>query len=136
MNNNHECLFVEEQEPNGRLIIGPCIECELPAAEAINIARKKIEALKTDNERFLWNLAGCSTYALGCDISEGHNKEMALPALEDVLKLAINFDLAIKGLEDVVMHLEGSTCECGIDLHDIDAADSARTTLEKIRGSH
>jgi hypothetical protein len=38
-----------------------------------------------------------------------------------------------KGLEDVVMHLEGSTCECGIDLHDIDAADSARKALSSMR---
>lgn len=34
-----------------------------------------------------------------------------------------------KGLEDVIMHLEGSTCDCGMDLHDIDAADSAREAL-------
>lgn len=48
----------------------------------------EVERLKKSNERYLWNLGGCSTYALGYGLDEPHDKEMALPALEDVLKLA------------------------------------------------
>ena len=29
----HECTFAEEEEPSGRLILGPCLECSLPAME-------------------------------------------------------------------------------------------------------
>jgi hypothetical protein len=29
----HDCTFVEEQEQSGRLILGPCLECGLPAME-------------------------------------------------------------------------------------------------------
>lgn len=35
---NH--TFVEEQEPNGRLILGPCIECGMPALEALEACKK------------------------------------------------------------------------------------------------
>ena len=40
----HECTFVEEQEPSGRLILGPCLSCGLPAMEAI-LGVKAIVAL-------------------------------------------------------------------------------------------
>lgn len=32
---NHECVFVEEQEPNGRLVLPPCLECGLTAMDAL-----------------------------------------------------------------------------------------------------
>lgn len=31
----HECVFVEEQEPSGRLILPPCIVCGLAAMDAL-----------------------------------------------------------------------------------------------------
>lgn len=33
--NEHECVFVEEQEPNGRLILPPCIVCDFTAMDAL-----------------------------------------------------------------------------------------------------
>lgn len=35
----HECVFVEEQEPSGRLVLPPCIVCELPALDALQQLR-------------------------------------------------------------------------------------------------
>ena len=31
----HECVFIEEEEPSGRLILPPCIVCGLPAIQAL-----------------------------------------------------------------------------------------------------
>ncbi len=31
----HECRFVEEQEPEGRLVLGPCLTCGLSAMDAM-----------------------------------------------------------------------------------------------------
>lgn len=31
----HECVFVEEQEPSGRLILPPCVTCGLTAMDAL-----------------------------------------------------------------------------------------------------
>ena len=31
----HECVFVEEREPNGRLITGPCLTCGRSAFDAV-----------------------------------------------------------------------------------------------------
>ena len=50
---------------------------------------KEVERLIKDNEVLIWNLGGCSTYALGYGLDESHDKEMARPALEDVKKLAL-----------------------------------------------
>jgi hypothetical protein len=35
----HECVFVEEQEPSGRLILPPCIVCDLSAMDALEQLR-------------------------------------------------------------------------------------------------
>lgn len=35
----HECVFVEEQEPSGRLILPPCIVCGLSALDSLNQLR-------------------------------------------------------------------------------------------------
>ena len=52
----HECNFVEEKEPDGRLILGPCIECDMPAAEAIKELSTTKELLKEtqDNRNDAW----------------------------------------------------------------------------------
>ncbi len=46
----HECNFVEEREPEGRLILGPCIECGIPAAEAIKEFSTTKEILRETQE--------------------------------------------------------------------------------------
>ena len=33
--NKHECLFPEEEEPSGRLILTPCLTCGVAAVDAI-----------------------------------------------------------------------------------------------------
>ena len=33
---NHECLFPEEREPNGRLILAPCLTCGTSALDAMS----------------------------------------------------------------------------------------------------
>lgn len=37
----HECVFVEEQEPSGRLILPPCIVCGFTAMDALEQMRQE-----------------------------------------------------------------------------------------------
>lgn len=39
--NTHECVFVEEQEPSGRLVLPPCIVCDLSAMDALEQLREE-----------------------------------------------------------------------------------------------
>lgn len=48
-----------------------------------------IRSRRADIERQAWNLAGCSTYAAGHGLDEGHDAAYALPALNDVRELAL-----------------------------------------------
>jgi hypothetical protein len=43
--NNHECNFCEEEEPSGRLILAPCLECGKSGAEALKLLDKQKQAL-------------------------------------------------------------------------------------------
>lgn len=45
---NHEHTFAEEQEPSGRLIVIPCLECGMPAFEAMK--QSKDELAKSQSE--------------------------------------------------------------------------------------
>lgn len=36
----HECVFVEEQEPSGRLVLPPCIVCGTTAMDALDQLRE------------------------------------------------------------------------------------------------
>lgn len=50
----HECVFPEEQEPEGRLILAPCLECGTPALEAIKEAatlKAELEAIRSESKR-------------------------------------------------------------------------------------
>jgi len=38
----HECVFVEEQEPSGRLVLPPCIVCGLTAMDALEQLRQEL----------------------------------------------------------------------------------------------
>lgn len=42
----HECLFSEEQEPEGRLILTPCLQCGTSAFEALKTAKSENERIK------------------------------------------------------------------------------------------
>lgn len=39
----HECVFPEEQEPSGRLILAPCMVCNLSAMDALEQLRSEVE---------------------------------------------------------------------------------------------
>ncbi|MGI6878813.1 hypothetical protein [Microbacterium sp. gxy059] len=39
----HECVFAEEQEPSGRLILAPCLVCDYSAMDALNQLRSDVE---------------------------------------------------------------------------------------------
>jgi hypothetical protein len=41
MDDDHEHVFVEEQEPSGRLILPPCIVCGLAAMDALEQLRSE-----------------------------------------------------------------------------------------------
>ena len=38
-NEAHECVFVEEQEPSGRLVLPPCVVCGYSAMDALSQLR-------------------------------------------------------------------------------------------------
>jgi len=51
----HECLFAEEQEPDGRLILVPCLGCGTPAMEAIKHAKnieKRLERAEAKLKKY------------------------------------------------------------------------------------
>lgn len=37
----HECLFPEEQEPSGRLILAPCLTCNTSALDALEYLKNQ-----------------------------------------------------------------------------------------------
>lgn len=39
----HECVFPEEQEPSGRLILAPCLACGFSAMDALAQLRADVE---------------------------------------------------------------------------------------------
>lgn len=47
----HECVFVEEQEPEGRLILPPCLVCGESAMDALGMVRESLEQAEVDTER-------------------------------------------------------------------------------------
>ena len=57
----------------------------------IRLQGQRIAELEKEQEILVWNLAGCSTYALGYGLDEEHNQEWERPALRDVKKLAQQF---------------------------------------------
>lgn len=44
----HECVFIEEEEPGGRLVLPPCIVCGLPAMDALDQLRHGAETDRDD----------------------------------------------------------------------------------------
>lgn len=61
------------------------------------------ERMSKDIENLIWNLAGCSTFALGYGLDEPYAKDMARPALEDVRKLALREKQMREALEKIVV---------------------------------
>lgn len=41
----HDCAFIEEREPSGRIIVGPCIVCGKSASAALATLRTEFEKL-------------------------------------------------------------------------------------------
>ena len=61
---DHECTFVEEQEPSGRLILGPCLECGVAAIEAMADRKDRIaqlEAVVEAQEAYIADLVAGDT---------------------------------------------------------------------------
>ena len=56
----HECVFTEEREPSGRLIVTPCLQCNLSAFQAL-IYGKKVEAERNTLQRELVRVQGALT---------------------------------------------------------------------------
>lgn len=74
-------------------------------------AKEEIERLKRDldsatkaAERYLWNLAGCNTYAEGAALDKGHNISMELPALAAVRRLALR-ERELR-VENKILHMD------------------------------
>lgn len=57
--------------------------------------------LRAEVEILLWNLAGCSTYALGHGLEEDHNEEMARPALNETRAMALRNKKLCAALEKI-----------------------------------
>jgi len=102
---------------------------------ALNVQHNELESelsrLKEENERLLWNLAGCSTYALGYGLDESHSEEMALPALNDVKKLALRskkLEAVAKAAMDAFIYTEN-----GADDISPFARDEAQAVVKKLR---
>ena len=50
MSGEHECVFPEEREPSGRLILAPCLVCEVSALDALDQVRRERDAARVDVE--------------------------------------------------------------------------------------
>ena len=80
-----------KHNPSGR-----CIECDViiimaQIREAVEEATAKDQA---EIEDLIWNLAGCSTFAMGYGIDEPFDQSKARAAIHDVLKLALKYRTA------------------------------------------
>lgn len=76
--NEHECLFPEEQEPSGRLILAPCLTCGAPAVDAI-------AKLKTDVQMWADTAEGLvrDMRSLAADFNaNGNTRELGDPRAE------------------------------------------------------
>ena len=74
----HECLFPEEQEPSGRLILAPCLTCGTPAVDAI-------AKLKTDVQMWADTAEGLvrDIRAIANDFNaNGNSRELGDPTAE------------------------------------------------------
>lgn len=74
----HECLFPEEQEPSGRLILAPCLTCGTPAVDAI-------AKLKTDVQMWADTAEGLvrDMRAISDDFNaNGNSRELGDPSAE------------------------------------------------------
>lgn len=69
-------------------------------AEQARRYRSESDSLRAEVERLAWNLAGCLTYAESRTAGEPHAQYMAMPALEAVRALVIDYERLRKGRED------------------------------------
>lgn len=87
------------------------------------------DKLRTEVEVLIWNLAGCSTFALGYGIHEPFDKEKSRPAMTDVLKLALREEKFRKSLEAIRNEL--GVTQSGYPAPVANAANIAKEALSK-----
>lgn len=75
----------------------------------------EIEKLKAENEVMLWNMAGCSTFALGYGIDEPFDESRARACMFDVLRLAKREKRLREALKSYASCCDGCTCGDGWD---------------------
>ena len=80
----HECVFVEEQEPSGRLVLPPCIVCDTSAMDAIAQLRA------AEAERDQWKESFTQAAERG---DAAHQRREAAEAEADRLKAALQYAL-------------------------------------------
>lgn len=78
-----------------------CMNCAALEAER--------DRLKEDIEKLIWNLAGCSTFALGYDLDKPFDKTMARAALYDTLACAKDRNRLTQEVEKLKAELEKMT---------------------------
>lgn len=94
-------------------------------------AKAEIENLRADIDNMLWNLAGCSTFALGYGVDEPFAEESARPALLDVLKLAKREKHLREALVPLIEEIQRAKDHKGCALRAADLIiDSARAALD------
>lgn len=71
----HEHFFAEEQEPNGRLILSPCLSCGLTALDALEGTKRERDALQSV-------IDGLSTESVGTIDSNVKHKRLVGPWTE------------------------------------------------------
>ena len=78
----HEHVFPEEQEPLGRLILAPCLVCEVSALDALDQVRRERDAARIDVE--MWAATATDYLSLLLPIlTEEQRREMESGALPD-----------------------------------------------------
>ena len=90
------------------------------------------DGYRSDIERFVWNLAGCDTIASGWGKPGDYNKEMALPALGSVSRMASERD----ALRARVAELEAAASLHWITEEELKQARLARDNAKTCEAIH
>lgn len=65
----HECVFVEEQGPSGRVVLGPCLTCNLSAMDALEGLRKALQSIADKDPSRGFDMVATASRALGEETS-------------------------------------------------------------------
>src|SRR3954468_20033929 len=104
-------------EERANWIIDHTIADQTREAQAKLIAAEIRLAVKEATENLTWNLASCSTFALGYGLDERFNKSKARAAMFDVHNLALKYRPAKAEAYEHAARIaaEGCSCDCGIN---------------------